>query len=192
MKAEDQNKNILSNLGIDSLNEMQIAARHAIIEEQNVLLLSPTGSGKTLAFLLPILQLLNEDVPKVQCLIIVPSRELALQTEQVWKKMGTKFKVNVCYGGHSIETELKNLNSPPALLIATPGRLTDHLERKSFDTHFIKTLVLDEFDKSLQLGFRDEMNTIISQLPRLQKRILLSATSDLEIPDFVMMDSCND
>ncbi len=113
MNAEDQNKNILSNLGIDSLNEMQIAARQAIIKEQNVLLLSPTGSGKTLAFLLPILQLLDEDITKVQCLIVVPSRELALQTEQVWKKMGTKFKVNVCYGGHSIDTELKNLSSPP-------------------------------------------------------------------------------
>ncbi|HHV84352.1 MAG TPA: DEAD/DEAH box helicase [Petrimonas sp.] len=189
MKAEDQNKKILSNLGIDSLNEMQIAARQAIIKEQNVLLLSPTGSGKTLAFLLPILQLLDEGITKVQCLIVVPSRELALQTEQVWKKMGTKLKVNVCYGGHSIDTELKNLSSPPALLIGTPGRLTDHLERKSFDTGSIKTLVLDEFDKSLQLGFLDEMNTIISQLPGLQKRVLLSATSDIEIPAFVKMES---
>ncbi|MPM52267.1 ATP-dependent RNA helicase DbpA [bioreactor metagenome] len=189
MKAEDQNKKILSNLGIDSLNEMQIAARQAIIKEQNVLLLSPTGSGKTLAFLLPILQLLDEGITKVQCLIVVPSRELALQTEQVWKKMGTKLKVNVCYGGHSIDTELKNLSTPPALLIGTPGRLTDHLERKSFDTGSIKILVLDEFDKSLQLGFLDEMNTIISQLPGLQKRVLLSATSDIEIPTFVKMES---
>ena len=189
MKAEDQNKKILSNLGIDSLNEMQIAARQAIIKEQNVLLLSPTGSGKTLAFLLPILQLLDEGIAKVQCLIVVPSRELGLQTEQVWKKMGTKLKVNVCYGGHSIDTELKNLSSPPALLIGTPGRLTDHLERKSFDTGSIKILVLDEFDKSLQLGFLDEMNTIISQLPGLQKRVLLSATSDIEIPAFVKMES---
>lgn len=189
MKAEDQNKTILSNLGIDSLNGMQVAARHAIIKERNVLLLSPTGSGKTLAFLLPVLQLLDENIAKVQCLIVVPSRELALQIEQVWKKMGTKFKVNVCYGGHSMETELKNLSTPPALLIGTPGRLTDHLGRKSFDTGAIKTLVLDEFDKSLQLGFQDEMDTIISQLPRLQKRVLLSATSDIEIPDFVKMES---
>lgn len=125
----------------------------------------------------------------MQCLIIVPSRELALQIEQVWKKMSTKFKVNVCYGGHSIDTELKNLSNPPALLIGTPGRLTDHLERKSFDTNSIEILVLDEFDKSLQLGFQDEMNTIISQLPNLQKRVLLSATSDVEVPDFVLMKS---
>lgn len=178
---------LLSNLGIDSLNEMQIATQDTIINEHNVLLLSPTGSGKTVAFLLPVLQLLKEDIKTVQCLIIVPSRELALQIEQVWKKMGTKYKVNICYGGHSIETELKNLSNPPALLIGTPGRLTDHLKRKSFDTDSIQLLVLDEFDKSLQLGFQDEMNTIISQLPFLQKKILVSATSDVEIPDFIQL-----
>ncbi|HBG41444.1 MAG TPA: helicase [Porphyromonadaceae bacterium] len=189
MKAENPNKSVLSNLGIANLNEMQIAARDVIIKEQNILLLSPTGTGKTLAYLLPILQLLDEHIPKVQCLIVVPSRELALQIEQVWKKMGTAFKVNVCYGGHAIETELKNLSTPPALLIGTPGRLTDHLARKSFATESIKTLVLDEFDKSLQLGFQEDMNTILSQLPALRKRILLSATSDVEIPDFVQMES---
>lgn len=187
MNTENQHIAILSNLGIDNLNKMQFAAQKAIIDSQNTLLLSPTGSGKTLAFLLPIFRLLKEDIKKVQCLVIVPSRELALQIEQVWKKMGTQFKVNVCYGGHSIDTELKNLSNPPALLIGTPGRLTDHLERKSFDTDSIRILVLDEFDKSLQLGFQEEMDTIISQLPNLQKKVLLSATSDVEIPKFVGM-----
>lgn len=181
--------NILSNLGIDNLNKMQNAALRSIVKGKNTLLLSPTGSGKTLAFLLPVLELLDENVAKVQCLVIVPSRELALQIESVWKKMGTQFKVNTCYGGHSIDTELNNLSNPPALLIGTPGRLTDHLERKSFETDYIKTLVLDEFDKSLQLGFQEEMNTIIGQLPNLEKRVLLSATSDVEIPDFVNMQS---
>ncbi len=189
MKTENQTTNILSNLGINNLNEMQIATQDVIINKQNILLLSPTGSGKTLAFLLPVLQLLKEDVKNVQCLIVVPSRELALQIEQVWKKMGPKFKVNVCYGGHAIDTEIKNLSNPPALLIGTPGRLTDLLERKSFDTNSINTLVLDEFDKSLQLGFQDEMSPIIGQLPNLQRRILLSATSDIEIPEFVKMES---
>ena len=189
MKAESTDKNILTNLGIGVLNEMQVAARNTILKEQHIMLLSPTGTGKTLAFLLPIVQLLDDNTPKVQCLIVVPSRELALQIERVWKKMGTRFKVNVCYGGHAIETELKNLSSPPALLIGTPGRLRDHLERESFDTDAIKILVLDEFDKSLQLGVHDDMSAIISQLPHLQKRVLLSATSDVEIPDFVAMQS---
>jgi superfamily II DNA/RNA helicase len=189
MKTENQITNILSNLGIDNLNKMQFATQKAIINKQNILLLSPTGSGKTLAFLLPVLRLLEEDVKNVQCLIVVPSRELALQIEQVWKKMGTKFKVNVCYGGHSIDTELKNLSNPPALLIGTPGRLTDHLERGSFDTDSIKILILDEFDKSLQLGFQEEMSMIIGQLPNLHKRVLVSATSDIDIPEFVKMES---
>ncbi|MBF6596817.1 MAG: DEAD/DEAH box helicase, partial [Fermentimonas sp.] len=126
MKTENQQSTILSNLGIDALNKMQFEAQRTILSKKNTILLSPTGSGKTLAFLLPILQMLSEDVKTVQCLVIVPSRELALQIEQVWKKMSTNFKVNVCYGGHSIETELNNLSNPPALLIGTPGRLTDH------------------------------------------------------------------
>jgi superfamily II DNA/RNA helicase len=168
---------------------MQFEAQRAITNRNNTVLLSPTGSGKTLAFLLPILQLLHEDIKTVQCLVIAPSRELALQIEQVWKKMGTNFKVNVCYGGHSIETELNNLSNPPALLIGTPGRLTDHLERNSFDTSNVKILVLDEFDKSLQLGFHEEMSAIIGELPNLEKRVLLSATSDVEIPAFVGMSN---
>jgi len=189
MKTKDQTNTILSNLGIEALNDMQIAAQSAIADHADTILISPTGSGKTVAFLLPIIGLLNKDIRSVQCLIIVPSRELAIQIEQVWKKMNTGFKVNVCYGGHSIDTELKNLSNPPALLIGTPGRLTDHLERKSFDTEHIHTLILDEFDKSLQLGFQDEMSTIIGQLSDLKKKVLLSATSDVDIPDFVEMKS---
>lgn len=186
---EERNKTILSNLNIVSLNEMQIAVHDTIMNQQNTLLLSPTGSGKTLGFLLPILNLLDREIKAIQCLVIVPSRELALQIEQVWKRMGTKFKVNVCYGGHSIDTEINNLKDPPALLIGTPGRLVDHLTRQSFDAERIKILVLDEFDKSLQLGFQEDMSTIIDQLPSLQKRILLSATSDIEFPVFFQMKS---
>jgi ATP-dependent RNA helicase DeaD len=168
MNIENQQSTILSNLGINALNKMQFEAQRTIMNKKNIILLSPTGSGKTLAFLLPILQLLDENIKGVQCLIIAPSRELAMQIEQVWKKMSTKFKVNVCYGGHSIETELNNLSNPPALLIGTPGRLTDHLERESFDTGNIRILVLDEFDKSLQLGFLEEMNAILSKLSNLE------------------------
>ena len=90
---------------------MQFEAQRTIISKKNTILLSPTGSGKTLAFLFPVLQSLKKDIKTVQCLVIVPSRELALQIEQVWKKMKTEFKVNVCYGGHSIDTELNNLRA---------------------------------------------------------------------------------
>ena len=184
MNTNHHSTNLLVNLGIDSLNEMQEVAQTTILQDNNVLLLSPTGSGKTLAFLMPIFQLLEENVNTVQCLILVPSRELGLQIEQVWKKMGTNYKVNICYGGHSLDTEIKNLSNPPAILIGTPGRIKDHLERKSFEVDNITTLVLDEFDKSLQLGFHEEMSFIISRLPKLNKRVLVSATAGIEIPKY--------
>ena len=184
MYTNPHSTNLLLNLGIESLNEMQESASSAIQNDANVLLLSPTGSGKTLAFLLPVFQLLQEEINAVQCLILVPSRELALQIEQVWKKMGTDYKVNVCYGGHSIETEIKNLSNPPAILIGTPGRIADHIDRGTFKTDRITTLILDEFDKSLQLGFHEQMTFIISNLNKLNKRVLVSATSGIEIPRY--------
>ena len=184
MNNSKHSNNILLNLGIESLNEMQEVAQNAILNDANILLLSPTGSGKTLAFLLPIFEMLQEDITTVQCLILVPSRELGLQIEQVWKKMGTSYKVNVCYGGHSIETEIKNLSNPPAVLIGTPGRIADHIDRATFKFDTIETLILDEFDKSLQLGFHEQMSFIINRLSKLNKRVLVSATSDIEIPKY--------
>jgi superfamily II DNA/RNA helicase len=184
MYNNPHSNNLLLNLGIESLNEMQEIAQETILNDANVLLLSPTGSGKTLAFLLPIFQLLQPEIKDVQCLILVPSRELGLQIEQVWKKMGTDYKVNTCYGGHSIDTEIKNLSNPPAVLIGTPGRIADHLERETFKVNTIQMLILDEFDKSLQLGFHEQMKFIISKLSKLNKRVLVSATSDIEIPKY--------
>jgi ATP-dependent RNA helicase DeaD len=184
MYKNPHSNNLLLNLGIESLNEMQETAQEAILNDANVLLLSPTGSGKTLAFLLPVFQLLQPEISTVQCLILVPSRELGLQIEGVWKKMGTDYKVNVCYGGHSIDTEIKNLSNPPAVLIGTPGRIADHIERETFKLDTIVTLVLDEFDKSLQLGFHEQMSFIISKLTKLNKRILVSATAAIEIPKY--------
>jgi len=184
MNKKHHSNNILLNLGFENLNEMQVAAQETILSDNNILLLSPTGSGKTLAFLLPIFEMLKPEILSVQCLILVPSRELGLQIEQVWKKMGTDYKVNVCYGGHSIDTEIKNLSNPPAVLIGTPGRIADHIDRGTFRLDKIETLILDEFDKSLQLGFHEQMSFIIGKLSKLNKRILVSATSDIEIPKY--------
>lgn len=175
---------LLSNLKISSLNPMQQAALTTIGRDKAVLLLAPTGSGKTLGFLLPVLHLLKPDQRTVQVLILVPSRELALQIEQVWRKMGTGHKVNVCYGGHPMTTEIHNLSNPPAVLIGTPGRIADHIDRNTFDLDGIHTLVLDEFDKSLELGFHDQMAFILSRLRNLEKRVLVSATSGISIPEF--------
>ena len=168
---------------------MQLASIEAIDKNNNVLLLSATGSGKTLAYLLPLLKLLNAANTNTQAIIIVPSRELALQIESVFKSMGTDLKVTCCYGGHLRETEENNLKQPPALLIGTPGRLADHIRRGNITTDTIETLVLDEFDKSLELGFQDEMSFIIGSMRSLTKKILISATEALEIPDFINTDN---
>ncbi|MCW3122160.1 MAG: box helicase, partial [Flavipsychrobacter sp.] len=180
---------ILTNLKIDALNDMQIAAMEANKTHNDVVLLSATGSGKTLAFLLPILELLDKTNKQTQALIIVPSRELAQQIEQVFRTMGTGFKITSCYGGHLRETEENNLVQPPALLVGTPGRLCDHIRRGSITVDAIETLVLDEFDKSLELGFQEEMAFIVSSLPSIKKKMLTSATEAQEIPTFINLKS---
>ena len=185
MESNQLLRTTLSNLDIPVLNEMQEQALHTIQDEKDTILLAPTGSGKTLAFLLPILHLLKAGQPGVQCLIISPTRELAIQIERVWQKMSTGFKVNTCYGGHPMQTEVNNLSQPPALLIGTPGRIVEHITRSSFDTKTVRTIVLDEFDKSLVMGFQEQMAAIITALPSLEKRILASATNKLVIPAFV-------
>jgi superfamily II DNA/RNA helicase len=176
-------KKALENLKITALNEMQNAALGAD-PKSDLILLSPTGSGKTLAFLLPILKTLDASIPLVQVLILVPSRELALQIEQVFRTIGSGFKVNCCYGGHSTKIEKNNLSQPPAVLIGTPGRIAHHLRHGSFSPEAIHTLILDEFDKSLEFGFQTDMTVIIRQLEHLGKRILTSATKMKDIPDF--------
>ncbi len=178
-------KNILSRLRIDELNEMQLASLAANEKSADVILLSATGSGKTLAFLLPVLQQLDPANKNTQGLIVVPSRELAIQIEQVFKSMGTAFKVTSCYGGHKRETEENNLVQPPALIIGTPGRLGDHIRRGNITVDAINFLVLDEFDKSLELGFLDEMSFIVDSLKHLKKRMLTSATEAVDIPAFI-------
>ena len=171
------------------MNQMQKSAYKTSENENDLLLLSPTGSGKTLAFLFPVLRNLKKENSGIQAMILVPSRELALQIEQVFKSMGTDFKASVCYGGHDKKIEVNNLIESPALLIGTPGRIAYHLKNGNFDATTIKTLVLDEFDKSLEFGFHDDMSLIISEMPLLSQRILTSATAMTEIPAFTGLNN---
>lgn len=178
-------KQILQNLHIEQLNPMQEAALDAGHERKDVILLSPTGSGKTVAYLLPLLHELKEGEDGVQAVVLVPSRELALQTESVFKSMGTPFRVMSCYGGRPAMDEHRTMKGVrPSVIIGTPGRMNDHLAKQNFDASTVRTLVIDEFDKCLEFGFHDEMSTVIAQLPALQKRFLLSATDAAEIPEF--------
>jgi superfamily II DNA/RNA helicase len=177
---ENQIQKAISNLKIEALNEMQIASIEANKGQEDCVLLSPTGSGKTLAFLLPLLGHLNANLDYVQALIVTPSRELAIQIEEVFRSLGT----NSTYGGHSIKVEENNFTQAPAVLVGTPGRICDHVNRGNLDLSKVKTLILDEFDKSLEMGFQEEMGYIVGQLNSLQKRMLISATEMKEIPSF--------
>ena len=176
---------IFEKLQIQDLNQMQKSTYNASENETDIVLLSPTGSGKTLAFLFPVLRNLKTEVKGIQALILVPARELALQIEQVFKSMGTDFKVSIAYGGHDKKIEINNFKEAPALLIGTPGRIAYHLKNENFDPETIKTLVLDEFDKALELGFEEDMTFIVQSLSQLSQRILTSATSMDKIPNFV-------
>lgn len=178
---------ILQKLGITALNSMQKKAIKAISSEHETVLLSPTGTGKTLAFLLPIIKSLDPNCSEVQAVIIAPSRELAIQIEQVAREMGTGYKTNAVYGGRLFTKDKQELKHTPAILVGTPGRIADHLRRDTFPIYNVKTLVLDEFDKSLEVGFEEEMSEIVSLLKAVDKRILTSATQEVEIPGFVRL-----
>lgn len=186
MSGTKKNQNdILEKLQIENLNEMQKETQEVIHSNSNVILLSPTGTGKTLAFLLPTIAELDPQETEIQMLILVPSRELAIQIEQVIREMGTGYKANAIYGGRAGAKDKIDLKHRPAILIGTPGRIADHFRRESFEVSSIKTLILDEFDKSLEIGFEAEMKEVVRRLPNIKKRILTSATQGVQIPEFV-------
>ena len=180
---------ILQKLRIEELNEMQQHAAEAILRSDgDVVLLSPTGSGKTLAYLLPLVQLLDASSDTVQALVVVPGRELALQSDKVLRDMGSGIRSASCYGGRAAMDEHRKLKEvKPQIVFGTPGRLNDHLDKGNISRYGIRWLIIDEFDKCLQMGFHLEMAKLIKSLPGLQRRILLSATNAEEIPLFVNM-----
>ncbi len=184
-------ENILENLKFKSLNPMQVEVQEAIKNHAEIILLSNTGSGKTLAFLIPLIQSIDINNPDPQALIMVPSRELALQIETVLKQIRPGCKISCCYGGHKREIEENNLIQPPAIVIATAGRMADHLRRGNINTAKMHFLVLDEFDKILELDFQAEMEYIISKLPSIKQKILTSATHAIELPEYVKMSAAH-
>ncbi|MDE6634607.1 MAG: DEAD/DEAH box helicase, partial [Bacteroidaceae bacterium] len=173
-------------LGIQDLNVMQQDMMQAFRKHDNLVLLSPTGSGKTLAYLLPLFEMLRADDSGLQAMVIVPSRELALQTLKVVKDSGTPLRASAVYGGHPAMEESRSMRGiRPQLVVGTPGRLLDHLQKGNIDAGGIRTIILDEFDKCLEMGFREEMAHVFSYLRGVSKRVLLSATDDSEITGFL-------
>ena len=180
---------ILDKLGISELNAMQQDALGAILRKKDdVVILSPTGSGKTLAYLLPLIQKLDSSLPQVQMLVVVPGRELALQSQTVLQNMGSGLRAMALYGGRSTMDEHRKIREKnPQVIFATPGRINDHLQKENVSPLFLKYVVIDEFDKCLEMGFRDEMSRLMGQLRHLEQLVLLSATDAEEIPRFVRM-----
>lgn len=180
---------ILAKLRISRLNEMQRKTAEVMLgSNKDVVVLSPTGSGKTLAYLLPLVQLVDGNNDSVQAIVVVPGRELALQSYEVFAGMGCGLRAMCLYGGRPAMDEHRALRKVrPQILFATPGRLNDHLDKCNVATDNVKYLVIDEFDKCLEMGFHDEMKTISGRLPYVEKRVLLSATDAEEIPGFVNM-----
>lgn len=178
----------IQNAGIASLNPMQEACIASFAKNTNVQLLAPTGSGKTLAFLLSALPEVKK-TKEIQLLVVAPTRELALQIRDVVQSLKTGLKQVVVYGGHSFREEAASLSEVPEILIATPGRLNDHLRRETLSLNSVHTLVLDEFDKILQLGFESDLKELVAVLPSQRKTLLVSATTDATIPAFINFDN---
>lgn len=182
----------LDRIGVTDLNVMQQEMLVASRKHANIVLLSPTGSGKTLAYLLPLIERLKADASVPQALVIVPSRELAMQTVEVAQRLTSGLRVVACYGGRAAMDEHRTLRGvQPQLIVGTPGRLLDHIGKENFSVEAMSTLVIDEFDKSLELGFQEQMADIMQRLPAVERRVLLSATDRPQIPAFVgSTDAC--
>ncbi|NDC40747.1 MAG: DEAD/DEAH box helicase [Chitinophagia bacterium] len=185
MLTDQFREQLLPLLGIPSFNDLQENTFRETQQHNDIILLAATGSGKTIGYLVPVLRAIKKNRPGIQALIIVPVRELAEQVAEVFRKMKTGLKVTTCYGGHSREAEAHNLTEPPALLISTPGRLCDHINTGVVNLDMVHTLVLDEFDKSLEMGFEEEMAYIANRVPETRRNILVSATDMEELPSFL-------
>ena len=177
---------IIDKLGI-TLNDMQNDTAHAILHSnKDVVVLSPTGSGKTLAYPLPVVELLDTTLDAVQAVVVLPGRELALQSATVLAGMGSGLRAMACYGGRPAMDEHRTMRQVrPQVVFGTPGRLNDHLDKGNIEASQVRFVVIDEFDKCLEMGFHDEMAALMGKLPADARRVLLSATDADSIPHFV-------
>lgn len=169
--------------GVQQLNPMQRAVADA--RAGRLILLAPTGSGKTLAFTVPMVQRLSHDAAGVQAVIVAPTRELVIQIADVVRPVASGYKTVSLYGGHPMQDEINSMTPVPDIIVATPGRLLDHLLRGTADISTASQLVLDEYDKSLELGFHDQMRRIVRRTRRLKYVMLTSATPLSDMPDFL-------
>lgn len=188
MKEQEIISAINERLGISELNELQKTAMKDITISSDAIVYSPTGTGKTLAYSIVVLKALKRFEPeKLQAVVIAPSRELVIQISDVVRAIAIQHKVTALYGGHNVNDEKLSLLNTPSIIISTPGRLLDHANRGNINLINVRQLVLDEFDKCLELGFEEEMRKLLKKMPNLSRKILTSATILREIPPFVTL-----
>ena len=192
MKETEILSGISEKLGISQLNELQTTALSDVKATSDTIIYSPTGTGKTLAYTIPILKALkNFDQEKLQAVIIAPSRELVMQIYEVIRQLAVGFKVTCTYGGHNVADEKASLQNTPSIIVSTPGRLLDHVQREHIFIGNVRQLVIDEFDKCLELGFEEEMKKLCKLMPNLSRRILTSATVLNAVPDYVRLHNAS-
>ena len=175
--------NVLKTNGITEPTPVQAESIRYIKDGRDVIGEAQTGTGKTLAFLLPIFENISSSIDSIQALIVTPTRELAIQiTEEALKlKEAKDINILAAYGGKDIGSQLKKLKGSIHLVIATPGRLLDHLERKTIDLSNLKTFVLDEADQMLLMGFKNEVDTILKETSKNRQTLCFSATINSEV-----------
>ncbi|MDR1773617.1 MAG: DEAD/DEAH box helicase [Clostridioides sp.] len=188
MKFSDLNinKKLIDVLGenkIETPTPIQSMSIPPILEGCDVIAQAKTGTGKTLAFLLPLFEKIDTNNNNVQALIITPTRELAIQITKEAEKLSKAKDVNIlsCYGGKDISAQLNKLKKNVHLVVATPGRLIDHIDRKSIDLSNLKIFVLDEADMLLYIGFKNEIESIIKSIPKKKQMLCFSATIDSQV-----------
>ena len=171
MKEQEILSLINERLGISDLNDLQKSVLKNLKISSSAIIYSPTGSGKTLAFSVTLLKALkNFDTEKLQAVIIAPSRELVIQISDVIRPIAPDYKVTSLYGGHNVADEKNSLQNVPSIIVGTPGRLLDHANRGNIDLTNVRQLILDEFDKCLELGFEEEMRKLLKKMPNLSRK----------------------
>ncbi|MCH5232345.1 MAG: DEAD/DEAH box helicase [Muribaculaceae bacterium] len=189
MKEKELIESIQQKFGISELNKMQKEMLASSSQKRDIILLSPTGTGKTLAFTLPVLKMMKPASGRIQCVVIAPSRELVIQIAGVLREASKAFRTVALYGGHKVEDEVNSLKVIPDIVVSTPGRLLDHSVRHNLELLPVRILVLDEFDKTLELGFEEEMKKLLKRMKNVSRTILTSATKADTLPEFLNLDN---
>ncbi len=178
----------IKNMGFEEATPIQEEIIPHVLAGSDCLAQAPTGTGKTCAFGIPVANMVEPNAVLAQALILCPTRELAMQTEKEMKKLVASMpnlKVLALFGGQSLDRQLAALRKKPQIIVGTPGRVIDHLRRRTLKLHATKMVVLDEADEMLDMGFRDDIDAILSQMPGKTQTLLFSATMSKEIMEIV-------